>query len=285
MIQWILNNLQLLIIVAVAGFSVLSWVARRLAEKAEERRQLHERERRRLEALRTGRVEPQDEPAGAPTAPVAVTPEQRLAEIARRREEMRRRMEQAAARAQAPTQGPMSSPGQSMPSSTRSMPVPSAGGGPTQMRVPAAGGGPTQMRVPAAGGGPTQMPVPTRPTNAQNRAQARLEEIQARRRAEIARQQQAQRRTTQPKPSQRPRPEAERPASLENAESSGGIELSDVFDVHEHMAEDNRRAFETKRVRTFTRQTLDLDTNSLRQAIILTELLGPPVALRNEEGV
>lgn len=273
MIQWILNNLQLLIIVAVAGFSVLSWVARRLAEKAEERRQLHERERRRLEALRTGRVEPQDEPAGPPTAPVAVTPEQRLAEIARRREEMRRRMEQAAARAQAPTQGPMSSPGQSMPSSTRSMPVPSAGGGPTQMRVP------------SAGGGPTQMPVPTRPTNAQNRAQARLEEIQARRRAEIARQQQAQRRTTQPKPSQRPRPEAERPASPESAESSGGIELSEVFDVHEHMAEDNRRAFETKRVRTFTRQSLDLDTNSLRQAIILTELLGPPVALRNEEGV
>lgn len=87
------NYIHLIILLLFVGFSVISWVVRKLQEQAQIRRIQAERERRELEMLRTGRVRDADAP------PVATGGEgDRLRDLAARRQaqlqELRRRAQE-----------------------------------------------------------------------------------------------------------------------------------------------------------------------------------------------
>ncbi len=106
------NWIEFVIIGLAISGSAIGWVIRKMSEKTAERRAEAERERRREEMLRTGRVEAGDRTPSAPTvfeaaAPAATAPNapvshedarRRLQELAERRrrelEEMRRRAAQ-----------------------------------------------------------------------------------------------------------------------------------------------------------------------------------------------
>ncbi len=116
--NWLLNNAQILIFLVIIGSSVFGWIFKQLREQAELKRIEHERERRKLEQLRTGRVDEPDRPIAAQTrvsTPQAPSPSPaaptttgagrvRLEEIAARRQaqlaELRRRRAEQLARAQ-----------------------------------------------------------------------------------------------------------------------------------------------------------------------------------------
>lgn len=110
-----MNNqhlIQLLIIVALTGLSGLGWLVRRLQEQAALRRAEQERERRRLESLRTGRPVEEDAPRALPQAAAR----RQLEELAQRRaaqlQELRR-LQQARQRAGAGLSLPVRTPGTS----------------------------------------------------------------------------------------------------------------------------------------------------------------------------
>ncbi|MBX3322205.1 MAG: hypothetical protein KF757_04365 [Phycisphaeraceae bacterium] len=279
--QWILNNLQLLMILAFVGFSAFSWLMRKLAEKAQERRVEQQRERQRFEALRTGRIEP------APAPQAAETPAQRLAKIAARREEMRIRVQEGAAAPQPRTVSTTSGPVSGQRGATMSVPT-------------------RQVESNDA---------------SQQSAQVRLEEIQARRRAEIARQQsqgrhlqqqQQQQQALQQQQQQRELAkvlEQQRQHALAEQKARGGtrqsrserarprdtlitpppedtsstsIELTEIIDVHKHMRAEHAAAFDQPQTQV-SRVSARMTRQNLRQAIVLNEVLGPPIALRNTE--
>jgi hypothetical protein len=90
MLQWIQNNIQLLIPVLFFGFSGLGWLLKKLQEASEKKRVDEARKRARLEALRTGRIDgqqPAPQPAGARPAARAEAPRKSLEDLARRRQE------------------------------------------------------------------------------------------------------------------------------------------------------------------------------------------------------
>lgn len=90
MLQWIQNNIQILIPVIFFGVSGLGWVLKQLKEAQDKKQADQARQRARLEALRTGRIEtpPTARSRGQarPTAQ-AETPRQRLEDLARRRQQ------------------------------------------------------------------------------------------------------------------------------------------------------------------------------------------------------
>jgi hypothetical protein len=87
------NWLQLIMLLVVFGGSFLSWMAKKLSEKAEQKRRQDALERRQAEALRTGRPVPEAAPAAAPET-------DRQRELAARRQaqlqELRRRQQERA---------------------------------------------------------------------------------------------------------------------------------------------------------------------------------------------
>lgn len=83
MLQWIQNNLGLLIVALSFGASGLGWLLQKLKQAQQAKRADQLRQRARLEALRTGRIEsPQAQPAG----PRPMTASERVAEATRRRQ-------------------------------------------------------------------------------------------------------------------------------------------------------------------------------------------------------
>jgi hypothetical protein len=275
--QFLLNNIQLLMVFAFVGFSAFSWLMRTLAEKAQKRRMETERERRHLESLRTGRASEE-----AP-APAAASPEQRLAEIAARRERMRQAAQQKATPPVPPT------------GSTSAGPISAQRGATMQV--------PTQVRQTQAA------------ATSSHAAQAHLEEIQAKRRAEVTRQQKSQHQQSQQRHQQvqqraqqqlqqqqaqlqRQRAQAQQKVksvlrgalgraqqkaeieSFDPGESTtGSISLSEMVDVHKHMKADNASAFDQPQQQV-SKVSAAMTRDSLRQAIVLNEVLSQPLSLR-----
>lgn len=241
--QYITNNINLLFVVAVVGFSVLSWVVRKLKEQAMLRQQQQLRERMRLEALRTGRSPAEPQPQAAPQP----SPEQRLAELAARRAELVRQSRppvQTRANAPRPPQTTQrQAPAGAAPSATRS-PVLRA---PPQ-RTPQ----PVQRQAPQ----PVQRPVarPARPIQPASPAQRRQEMLEARRRALESR--------ARPQPPQAPPPPPTRgPGSIADAK------VKAIADIDPFAAGTAK---------------LKISRARLREAIVLREILDAPIALRRE---
>src|SRR5205085_2089261 len=148
--------IKLIPVVLVVGFSILSWVLRKLQEQATKKKAREKIERRELELLRTGR--PSVEAVPARQAPV-LTPlpvpqsdaEQRLEELRRRREALaKRRAEEAARTAPVPARPSTTSreagPPRSQPApEPRPMIIISATSGPTVLPAPR----PAQRLAPA----------------------------------------------------------------------------------------------------------------------------------------
>lgn len=85
--QWILNNLQLVVILLVVFGPIIQGILKALADSAKKRRELAEQRQREDEALRTGRLEP-SQIAGSPT-PVGLSREAELEELRRRARQRR----------------------------------------------------------------------------------------------------------------------------------------------------------------------------------------------------
>mgnify|MGYP000069205150 CR=1 FL=1 len=81
--------IQLIVVVLVAGSSVITWVFRKLSEQAALKKAEGQREREKLEVLRTGRIE-SDEPRRAQARPAAGAED--LEQLARRRAEQLRQL-------------------------------------------------------------------------------------------------------------------------------------------------------------------------------------------------
>ncbi|MCL4220105.1 MAG: hypothetical protein KJZ65_01920 [Phycisphaerales bacterium] len=246
--QW-QNYIQFIIFALFIGFSVFAWVARKLAEERVKRRLQLEAERRRIEALRTGRM-PDHTPPQPPQSA-----EQRLAEIARRRQAEIARQRQA--------QAPPPQVRVPLPSPVRKPPLPrpmrpTTPGGPAAPRPPQRTASPrppqgTQSPRPF----PTRQPGPSKPTPVLTPAQRRAKVLEARRRDLAARA------STPPEP---PTPQPLSHVAPPSAPLSAGSAAS-------------------PRPASALPSPIDplrLDTRSLRTAFILKEVLDPPVSLRDQ---
>jgi len=92
MLQWIQQNLGIIIIALSFGVSGLGWLLQQLKQAQEKKKAEQLRQRARLEALRTGRIESQSantgqqSPAGS-AGQAQAPPRQRLEDMARRRQQ------------------------------------------------------------------------------------------------------------------------------------------------------------------------------------------------------
>ncbi|KAA0215197.1 MAG: hypothetical protein DYG94_09590 [Leptolyngbya sp. PLA3] len=250
--QW-QNYIQFIVFAMFIGFSVFAWVARKLAEERAKRRYQMEVERRRIEALRTGRVP--DQPAPQPPQ----TAEQRLAEIVRRRQAEIARQRQAQApppQVRVPQRAPVR-----RPPGPRPVPAPPPVGpatyrpnqGTASPRPPQS----TQSPRPA----PTPLPGSGRPslTPAQRRAQV----LESRRRELASRQ----------------RPPEPEPLALTPTQSPAQP-LSHIAPPSTPLSAGSAASPRPASATTTPIDPLRLDTRSLRAAFILKEVLEPPVSLR-----
>src|SRR5690606_80548 len=97
-LQWLAGNAQFLLFILVFIIPMLGGLLRWIETQREKRRRRAELERRRLEALRTGRIDAES-PAGRQSAPAPVRTGPTREEIAARRqremqEKLRQRLEQ-----------------------------------------------------------------------------------------------------------------------------------------------------------------------------------------------
>ena len=88
--QWVQSNFGIIIIAISFGVSGLGWLLQQLKQAQERKKADQLRQRARLEALRTGRIETtaasgQQQGRSVPVA--ADTPRQRLEELAKRRQQ------------------------------------------------------------------------------------------------------------------------------------------------------------------------------------------------------
>lgn len=285
-----MQTIELILILMVVGSSAVSWIVKTLMKQAEKRRGQVEQERRRQEALRTGRnlgalespspasLGPQP---GAPS-PAAKTPEERLRDLMlerqRRIEELRRRA-QAEAQARAGAQGQTGAPARAgaqvrtgVPGQTRPKPQ----GGPAgqgEMVIIGPDGLPRRVRVPASGG------AGVRPAQAGATGQVRSGGNAAadeKRRVERIARQKAEQETA--RVAARAREDAEQ-ARLEQqtaasmaAEARQSLVIPGGPTTARGAARD--RAIPLAAVTT---------PGDLRRAIVLSEILSPPKALRGED--
>lgn len=267
-----MTTIKIIIIVLFLLFSSIAWITRKLQERAAIKRARDEAMRRRLEELRTGRVqEPTPDasvfvPAGAgspgPMSHQEAT--RRLQELAERRrlqlEELRRRA--------AGQRGPVAPPTQSMPAPQQYQPAPPAQSiGPAQ---PA----PTQPAAPS----PTVM----RPTPVPKRAAPPRQPTTVRRASPRPQQGRQSRSTPAKAPPKRPVLPKQRAAEQRReAERRAKPELS----VAERIARSSPPPPAPAPQRT--RGKLMIPTGRAgaaewRRIIMLRELLSPPKALREE---
>jgi len=273
------NNLQLLIVAALLGFSALSWVVRKLKAQAEIAERRRAAERLELERLRTGRGPatperaPRDLPG--PMTAGAQSEEERRARLAELRRQQLERLRRQAAQGgggiilQIPgTSGPIviaPAPPRGAGSGTRgagTAPSPAGGAGARSgARQPARATGRPQprpgARPPARGvggvrggvggggaGGRDGRQRAARPVSSPDEAPGMAEELEDRQRAEA-------------------------------------IKASRVAAEREAMeAEARRQRLEELRTRE-RRVSAGMPASEWRRAIILGEILGPPVSLRD----
>ncbi len=229
-LNWLGNNIQIVIFLGFIALSVFGSIAKQLAEKKAERKIAMDRRRREMDALRTGgSVDDLDEPQDTSEA---AQRQQRLAELAERRrqqlEELRKR------RASAGTSAP---PVPSAP--PRSIPVPTPR--PTPRPAP---GAPTARPTPRPV--PTARPTPPRPMPGPSSIPSPQPATQ-------------RRRSGKPEPSRREMP-APSAAITEGAIGSSG----------------NDRQTKSHPLGVLK----GMNNFELRRAIVLSEVLAPPVSER-----
>lgn len=263
---------QILVFVLVIAGPAIGAIARKLKAHAEAKRAEVERNKRRIEAIRTGRLDATDPSAGETRTPTEDQSRRaRLEQLARQRqaqiEELRRRAAQRRAQAGGqsggqPT-GQPAGPQRSQPQHSQPRPDGSQKRPTVQARSAAqSSGGRSQM--------PRSTPVPQQ--------SASREAIEARRRAEIARRrteiqalkEQAARQAAAAQRAAAQRTGAAKASPAKPARSALRVsaEPEPVARVHKPMLAAQPIA-----------QTLR-DPAGLRNAIVLTEILGPPVGLR-----
>lgn len=246
--QWIVNNSQFLIFAVVILFSILGTVGKKLKEKQDERQVSMERRRREAERLRTGRVEEPNEPDQASAAAERQRRLDQLAESRRRQlEELRRRRAAAAAGTAAPSTATTQTP-TAAPAPPRPAPRPAQR--PTPSRPPQQ----APARSPAPRPRPTPQSRPT-PTPAQ-RAQQRQERASLSRAPELANTPKKRPVAETPAPSRRPGAVSSRGDAAERTMPAPAGQLGTLSSLR------------------------GLSRAELRRAIILTEVLAPPVSER-----
>ncbi len=267
--------IQILVFVLVIAGPAIGAVARKLKAHAEAKRAEADRNRQKIESIRTGRSDASGQTAaGTRTQTDDQSRRSRLEQLARQRqaqiEELRRRAAQRRAQAGAPSGGqsggqsagsPRSQPQASRPTQSRSQhnqPRPDG----SQQRPP------VQARSAAqSSGGRSQMPGST-PVPQQS---APREAIEARRRAEIAR----RRAEIQARKEQAARNAAAQRAAAKANPAKPVRSALRVSAEPEPVARAPRPKIAAQPIVQSLR-----DPAGLRNAIVLTEILGPPVGLR-----
>ncbi|MCC6428435.1 MAG: hypothetical protein IT435_16655 [Phycisphaerales bacterium] len=276
--------IQLLIIVLFVGASGIGWVLRKVGEQAQKRAMEQEIQRRRLEALRTGKdvSEIPAEPTAATEQPGRPAPAGSPMDIAQRRrlqlEELRRRQAQR-------TRGSVGTPSvPGAPSRPRPVPLP-GGSGPTVPTVRS----PSQQ--PQRGAARPSAPSPSRRPGTQSSADA------ARREA-IQRQQERARRKIEEQARQQAAEARRREQTLAESESSTHRLVQDVSPTEgayafnpQAVASPASAATGGARVvppRTGDRRARgallggkELNAQEARRALVLSEILSPPLSLRD----
>lgn len=262
------GNSQLILILIVMGFSVISWIANYLKEQSRIRAAKEEQRRRYEEALRTGR--PVEAPARSadPAAELAARRQAQLQELRRQQMEERARQGGVVVTRTGTAQG-----GTTMP-----IPPGMPGGGPARP-----GRGPVLVqRGPGNQNRKQTTPRADRDTRSQNRKAADALDAQPRTGAapldptklEAARDRERQEREA-----------ALRAAHLaeDRRESARGQQIADIRESDAALA---RRAATTAAARGRSGDvglaglTKGMNRDELRRAIVLTEVLGRPVADR-----
>ncbi len=246
--NWLNGNIiQILIVLLFVGSSFFGWVVKELQKQAERKRMEAEIQRRRTEALRTGRVEAETKPAAPARTTASQTPAQpaSLEEIAARRQaqldELRRRRAQQAAQQAARQRAQASAQAGAPAGRPQTQPVP------------------VQRRTPAPPQRSPRQPQATRPQA--GTTQGGLRPVQA-----PTRPRQAPAPVAAPK---RRRPQPER--VTEHVQDHGFDELSakarPAFVHHDSAL---MSAVIPAR----------LTHADMRRAIVLSEILAPPVSMR-----
>lgn len=285
-----MQTIELILILMVVGSSAVSWIVKTLMKQAEKRRGQVEQERRRQEALRTGRnLGALESPApaslgpqpGAPS-PAAKTPEERLRDLMlerqRRIEELRRRA-QAEAQARAGAQGQTGAPARAgaqvrtgVPGQTRPKPQ----GGPAgqgEMVIIGPDGLPRRVRVPASGGAGVRSAQAGATGQVRSGGNAAADE---KRRVERIARQKAEQETA--RVAARAREDAEQARLEQQTAASMAAEARQSLVIPggptTARGEARDRAIPLAAVTT---------PGDLRRAIVLSEILSPPKALRGED--
>jgi hypothetical protein len=258
------NWLRLLGLLIVFGFSLLSWVLRKLQEQAAKKKAQQAIENRELELLRTGRpgVPTPGAPAqvrvqtGPPPAPPG-TPTQ--SDVDRRIEELRRRREAMARQRAAPATGPaatMSAPSPA-PTAQTATPRPQTDRPRPFVFVPGSSGPIVPQRVPRPA-------PPTAPVPSQSQSPPRQKR----------------------EPRQEPRRAPAAPAS--QGTLAAKLERRDAAHQAKNAAHDARAAIGAPPApvaRDDSRVGLPSAAAEWRRALISREVLSPPIALRETEDI
>lgn len=269
-LQFILHNLHFVIIVLVALSGVLNKILKASKEVARQREEAIRREREELDRLRTGRSADAPSPMmGGPAEPVPQPGARQGMTLEEAAEARQRRMREARARQQPRPVGaaqPPESPRQA-PQRTRTITLP----GGIVLEVPIEDGDIAQ--------GPATSPPPPRPTQRQGQRSAQ-------RPAQRQPQRQGQR-SQQPRQPQRPQPQPAAPVSQEPPRAGDGIEPSTHRLVMDAPSAGNSRS-RLVAPPTASRAGVFLASGAsrrdeMRKAIVLSELLRPPITMREGE--
>jgi hypothetical protein len=262
------SNSQLILILIVMGFSVISWIANYLKEQSRIRAAKEEQRRRYEEALRTGRPAEAPVRSADPAAELAARRQAQLQELRRQQMEDRARQGGVVVTRTGPAQG-----GTTMP-----IPPGAPGGGPARP-----GRGPVLVqRGPGAPNRKQTAPRPERDARSQNRKVADALDAQPRTGAAPL------------DPAKlgavRERERLEREAALRAAhlaedrrESARDQQIADIRESDAALA---RRSASAAAARGrfgdlgLSGMAKGMGRDELRRAIVLTELLGRPVADR-----
>lgn len=242
------SSIHLILILLVFGASALSWVIGKLREQAAVKRMKDEARRRTDEELRTGRI------TDAPAEPSRSSELAELRELAARRQQQLQQMRQtqkqtAAQRREDAARGPAPVPIRSTPS--QPSPRPGVPGFPGKRPAPASGG-------PGVPGGASQQP----------RTRVLDVRVPTKKAKESA-----------PFPVPVPVPETTRVRRLvaDTPSTAAGTTQSAAFPG----GDDDRRAAPVGFSAILGLRPGTRDPGALRRALVLSEILGPPVASRS----
>lgn len=244
-------NAQLIFFIAVAAVPAIGALLRWVEQQREKRRILAERERLRLEALRTGRVELlQGQPKSTRSAGMPAQATSREEMAARRQREMQARLRERLEQQRRSTASQQGVP------STRSAP-PSRRPAPPVRQIPSQRPPPPPMRS----GQPQARPQPRPQQRPQPRPQS------------------PQQRPQRSRPERPRQPVAKIPAApqflegpLSTLPPAGGIEREEIGS--------SREAAQLRASGASTRMGGNLTRERLREAIVMREVLDRPLALR-----